>query len=205
MSTIETVFVTKLYRAELQGAENRRLITGVEGACRSLAADDAAGRRWCAEHDYPGYTSYASLDDLPHRFPEFADLEGVLDAHVAAFARELDFDLSGTPLVLDSLWANLIGEGGFHAAHIHPRSVVSGTFYVSVPKGSAVLKFEDPRLSLMMASPPRKPKARIENQSFHSVAPKTGTLLLWESWLRHEVPLNRSRGERISVSFNYRW
>jgi len=27
--------------------------------------------------------------------------------------------------------------------------------------------------------------------------------LLWESWLRHEVPLNRARGERISISFNY--
>ena len=29
-----------------------------------------------------------------------------------------------------------------------------------------------------------------------------GTLLLWESWLRHEVPINRAEGERISVSFN---
>ena len=34
---------------------------------------------------------------------------------------------------------------------------------------------------------------------------EAGTVLLWESFLRHEVPVNRSADERISVSFNYRW
>jgi len=29
-------------------------------------------------------------------------------------------------------------------------------------------------------------------------------VLLWESWLRHEVVPNGAKGERISVSFNYR-
>jgi uncharacterized protein (TIGR02466 family) len=32
-----------------------------------------------------------------------------------------------------------------------------------------------------------------------------GDVLLWESWLRHEVPMNMSEEERISVSFNYGW
>ena len=36
-----------------------------------------------------------------------------------------------------------------------------------------------------------------------SETPAEGMLLLWESWLRHEVPLNRAQGNRISVSFNY--
>ena len=33
--------------------------------------------------------------------------------------------------------------------------------------------------------------------------PEAGSMLMWESWLRHEVPMNRAEGERISVSFNY--
>ena len=35
--------------------------------------------------------------------------------------------------------------------------------------------------------------------------PRPGLLLMWESWLRHEVPLNEAESERISVSFNYAW
>jgi hypothetical protein len=30
-------------------------------------------------------------------------------------------------------------------------------------------------------------------------------VLLWESFVRHEVPLNEADDERISISFNYRW
>jgi uncharacterized protein (TIGR02466 family) len=94
-------------------------------------------------------------------------------------------------------------KGGVHTAHIHPRSAISGTYYVTIPSGAAALKFEDPRLAMTMAAPAKKPNAKRENQSFVSIAPKPGTLLLWESFIRHEVPLNRARGHRISVSFNY--
>ncbi len=55
----------------------------------------------------------------------------------------------------------------------------------------------------MMAAPPRKKKARQENQSFIFAQPEPGTILLWESWLRHEVPVNEADSERISISFNY--
>jgi uncharacterized protein (TIGR02466 family) len=57
----------------------------------------------------------------------------------------------------------------------------------------------------MMAAPIRHARARRDNRQFVSMKPKTGTLLLWESWLRHEVPVNAARSNRISVSFNYRW
>ncbi|HEY4126260.1 MAG TPA: 2OG-Fe(II) oxygenase family protein, partial [Rhizomicrobium sp.] len=76
-------------------------------------------------------------------------------------------------------------------------------YYVEVPKGAADIRFEDPRLAMMMAAPPRKAKARRENQTFARVSPKAGTLLLWESYLRHEVLPNDARGKRISISFNY--
>ncbi len=42
-------------------------------------------------------------------------------------------------------------------------------------------------------------------QSFVTVEPAPGTVLLWESWLRHEVPAGGAKGKRVSVSFNYRW
>jgi uncharacterized protein (TIGR02466 family) len=74
-----------------------------------------------------------------------------------------------------------------------------------MPDGSSALKLEDPRLAMMMAHPPRRKTAPRELQPFVPIAPEPGTVLLWESFVRHEVPVNRSADERISVSFNYRW
>jgi uncharacterized protein (TIGR02466 family) len=205
MANIESLFVTKIYRGEIEGVKAERLNRDIEAACLSIAEDDAAGQRWCARNGYPGYTSYASLNDLPWRVPVFGELSKALDAHVAAFAKDLDYDLQGRKLTLDSLWINILPPGGVHTSHIHPHSVISGTYYVTVPDGAGALKLEDPRLGLMMAAPPRKKKARPENRQFAYLAPAPGTVLLWESWLRHEVPLNRAESERMSVSFNYAW
>jgi uncharacterized protein (TIGR02466 family) len=203
MAELKTVFATTIYRADL--ADAPLLLPELDAICRSLAEDDQAGRAWCRKHGYPGYTSYSSLADLPWRFPVFRSLVKQLDRHVGGFAKALEYDLGRRRLTLDGIWVNVLPEGGFHAAHIHPLSVVSGTFYVATPAGASALKFEDPRLGLMMAAPPRKPKAAPERQSFVYEAPRPGTLLLWESWLRHEVPRNTSKAERISISFNYRW
>lgn len=203
MAEIKTLFVTKLYRAEL--GEAQAPLAEIDATCRSLAEDDEAGQAWCHKHGYPGYTSYASLNDLPWRFPAIKQLVKALDGHVAVFAKELEFDLGRDKLKLDDIWVNVLPEGGVHTSHIHPRSVISGTYYVATPKGSSALKLEDPRLGLMMAAPPRKAKAGGEQRPFVYEAPQAGTVLLWESWLRHEVPINQADEERISVSFNYRW
>ena len=174
-------------------------------ACRAIAAQDKAGRAWSKANDYKGYTSYASLTDLPERAPEFAELKRLIDSHIAAFAGEVAFDLGRRRLRLDNIWINILAPGGVHTGHIHPHSVVSGTYYATVPAGASAIRFEDPRLGLMMAAPTRRSDAAREQRPFVSFAPAAGTLLLWESWLRHEVPMNEAGQDRVSVSFNYRW
>ena len=205
MSTIKSYFVTPIYHASLSDLgttlDNQELFS----SCWSIAEDDEAGQEWCDENGYPGYTSYASLTDLGWRFPIFADLIKILDQHVAAFVQELDFNLDGRELKLEDIWINILPEGGTHSSHIHPHSVISGTTYVSMPDGASAIKFEDPRLPMMMAAPARKKDAREGLRQFIYVAPQVGDVLLWESWLRHEVPLNTAEDERISVSFNYSW
>ncbi|MFX0544023.1 TIGR02466 family protein [Roseovarius sp. S1116L3] len=205
MAHISSLFVTRLYRAKLRELGKPIDASELEASCWSIAEDDEAGQEWCEENGYPGYTSYASLDDLPYRFPIFRDLEKVLDKHVAAFAEDLEFDLGGKKLKLDSLWINILPEGGTHSSHIHPHSVISGTTYVTMPEGTSALKLEDPRSARMMAAPPRRKDAREELRAFRYEAPEAGDVLLWESWLRHEVPVNMSEDDRISVSFNYAW
>lgn len=203
MSETLSLFVTRVRRAVIMDCAP--LNADIVKAARVIAREDAAGRRWCRENAYPGYTSYGSLTDLPERAPAFATLKKRLDVEARAFAVDLAFDLGGGRLKLDSLWVNVLDPGGFHAGHIHPHSVVSGTYYARVPDGSASLKLEDPRLPMMMAAPPRADDAPEEARTFVYLAPSAGMVLLWESWLRHEVVRNGSKDARISVSFNYRW
>jgi uncharacterized protein (TIGR02466 family) len=188
--TTRILFPTRLYEANLTEAD---LLSNLAHSIRSLAEDDEAGQRWSRQHRYCGYTSYASLNDLPKRDPAFADLAKLLTRHVRSFAAELCWDVKPK---LDSLWVNLLKTSGHHSGHIHPHSVLSGTLYVEVPPGSGAIRFEDPRLPLMMAAPPR-------SNTFVTVEPAPGLLLLWESWLRHEVLPGSGRGERLSISFNF--
>jgi uncharacterized protein (TIGR02466 family) len=197
--TVRSLFATRLYEADLS---DDALIADLAHSVRTLAIDDAAGKQWSRDHGYKGYTSYASLNDLPRRDPAFADLAKALTRHATAFARDCAFDLARKPR-LDSLWVNLLKPGGHHSAHIHPHSIMSGTMYVEVPPGSGVIRFEDPRLPQMMAAPPRRPDAPEELQSFVTVAPRPGLILLWESFLRHEVLAGTAKSERLSISFNF--
>ena len=205
MAQISSLFVTRLYRAALSELGPTLDAQELEASCYASAQDDEAGQDWCEENGYPGYTSYASLTDLPWRFPIFADLVKALDAHVAAFVEDLEFDLDGRALELEDIWINILPEGGIHTSHIHPHSVISGTAYVAMPEGTSALKLEDPRLPMMMAAPTRVQDARRELQPFIYLRPAPGEVLLWESWLRHEVPMNMSEDNRITVSFNYKW
>jgi uncharacterized protein (TIGR02466 family) len=203
---VRHLFATPVFEASLTTDRDfENFNAELEASCRMLAEDDAAGRAWSKAHGYGGYTSYASLDDLPQRATVFGELKAKLDRHAKAFAKDLAFDLGGGRLKLDSLWVNILKPGAAHSGHIHPHSVISGTAYVSTPKGASALKLEDPRLPLMMAAPPRLADAPEAARAFVYLAPEPGTVFMWESWLRHEVPANQARTDRISISFNYGW
>jgi uncharacterized protein (TIGR02466 family) len=166
---------------------------------------DEAGVEWSEENYFGGYTSYSSITDLAFRSSGFAALKKWIDGETRKFARSLEMDLGQGSLEMSAFWVNIMGHGCHHAFHLHPLSSISGTFYLQVPRGSGAFKIEDPRLPAFMASPPRKRKAKLENLRFYELEPKVGELVLFESWVKHEVVANRSKQDRISVSFNYDW
>lgn len=181
-------------------ALNRELLSDA-GRIRE---QDVAGQRW-SDLNYPlGYTSYGSLDQLHRLSSTFDTLRAHIDAHVRRYARALDWDLRGGRLRMSDCWLNVMPSGCAHSFHLHPHAVISGTYYVSTPRDCAGLRFEDPRLSRMMAAPARK--GRRPAQAAHVLYPaRAGQVVLFESWLRHEVPPSRSQQDRVSISFNYDW
>jgi uncharacterized protein (TIGR02466 family) len=204
-SPIRTWFPTRIYCAPLQASALTRFNTELAQECRQLRDFDAEGRAW-SKKNYPGgYTSYASMNTLHQFSSTFAELEKKIQRHVRAFAKALDMDLRNREIRMTDFWVNIMPETASHSMHLHPNSFISGTYYVATPAGCPGLKFEDPRLSSLMAAPPKLPNADASNRLYTTYPAEAGNVILFESWLRHEVAQNRCAEERISVSFNYSW
>ena len=195
-------FPTYVYQEYLKASQVslRKLNLELVKEAYKIRDFDAKGRRWSKEHYPNGYTSYGSLFHLNKQSSTFAALEAAIDIHVKKFSKHLGFDLKDSKLEMVSCWVNIMSENSSHSLHLHPLSTLSGSYYVKMPEGSGDFKIEDPRLAKMMAAPARK------EESFVRLKPIEGEVILFESWLRHEVAQKRGVGEdRISVSFNYNW
>jgi len=200
-----SLFPTLVYAAPLAPRGAKAFNAQLKREIGVLRLDDAAGRRWSA-HNYPGgYTSYGSASRMHQASPTFAALERKLAPHVRAFSRALGLDLTGRKLAMTDCWVNVMPHRVVHGLHLHPLSTISGTYYVQTPAGAPGIKFEDPRLDRMMAAPPRRSRGRHDQNPWVVLPATAGRVVLFESWLRHEVPPNLVRSERISVSFNYSW
>src|SRR5882724_10764189 len=166
---LQRLFPTLVYRGRLKQtgwqAFNNRLLR----ECQQLRLDDAGGRRWSAKNYPGGYTSYNSVSRMHKVSPTFAELERRLHRHVRSFAASLQFDLAQRELAMTDCWVNIMPRQVVHGLHLHPLATLSGTYYVRTPRGCSGLKFEDPRLDRFMAAPPRKSRARRENQVWVTV------------------------------------
>jgi uncharacterized protein (TIGR02466 family) len=203
--SIHELFSTHVYTSVLQRSGSRDLNRQLLKEGRQLKDDDAAGRRWSARNYRGGYTSYGSSHKLHRMSPTFQELERKLKRHVKAFAAAVEWDLTGRELAMTDCWLNIMSRNTAHGLHLHPLSTLSGTYYVQVPAGSPGIKIEDPRLDRYMAAPPRSVRARRENRPWVTLPAVAGQVVLFESWLRHEVASHPTAAERVSVSFNYSW
>ena len=173
----------------------RSLHLELERTILRLPEVDEAGVKWSLKNYRKGYTSYGSLSRLHEQFTIFDRFKKKLDLALKQYLKGIGLKFPEGAPELNSLWVNIMPADCYHAFHIHPNSVVSGTYYVKVPKGSSPLRIEDPRAGLFMNCPPRA----IQKDLY----PKSGEVILFESWLRHEVPPHSSEESRVSISFNY--
>lgn len=202
---IKSLFPTDIYYAPLTNDGAKRLNKDLLQESLKFSEIDEAGIEWSIKNYRGGYTSYGSIAHLHQVSTTFEDLKKAIDKHVRKYIKHLEMDVDPKQIQMTSCWINIMPEGAFHTMHIHPLSVISGTYYVQTPKNCSAIKFEDPRMVGFMASPPRAEKAQERNQRFVELKPQAGHVVLFESWMRHEVPQNLSSTERISISFNYDW
>jgi uncharacterized protein (TIGR02466 family) len=203
--SLKSWFPTVIYYASLQKNGAAGFNADLVKECHQIRDYDEEGRKWSASSYPGGYTSYSSMAQL-HKFSStFATLEEKITKHVRKYTQALEMDLRGKQIGMTDCWVNIMPKQVVHSLHLHPLSFISGTYYVQTPRNCSAIKFEDPRLSSFMAAPPKLPKVKDANRQFVKYKASAGKLVLFESWLRHEVASNQSDEERISISFNYNW
>ena len=210
-------FATGIYqsRISLASGKLKAFLQELEVDIFSLSEQDRKGQKWSEENYQNGYTSYSSYDRLDLMTDSFTRLRTYIDQHLAQYLRDLEYNCKIQDLTMTQCWANVMFSHAVHTSHIHPNSMISGTFYVSVPTGASPIQFEDPRLGFFMNAPNVKASAPSKKQRFYKIFSEPGDLVIFESWLRHEVPLmkalnSKKTGQkvqneepRISISFNY--
>ena len=102
-------------------------------------------------------------------------------------------------LVVTQCWANKNPPGSKHHEHVHPNSILSGVFYLKQDKTLPPIQFAKSIQGAMKLDPKKYNNLNSETFLLPCV---DGELLLFPSNLKHSVPINRGKEERISLSFN---
>lgn len=99
-------------------------------------------------------------------------------------------------------WVNINPKGSYNKPHSHLNTTIflSGVYYLKVPEGSGDIKFYDPRGHWIRGM--RDHKFFYNGITYLTYSPKVDELILFPSWLEHDVSENTGDGERISIAFN---
>lgn len=158
----------------------------------------------CEHKEYPnGVTSYytgASLPEVKDKDILTQSLQNICEF----FAEGQGVDLKTHEITLTYIWLSRMYKGGKHPRHAHGMSHYSGSLYVSMPKGANGIRFHHPAESVLnLASPPVSVNDNHATISYVDYSPVVGSVLIWNSWLCHEVLENHMDGVREVISFNF--
>jgi len=146
-----------------------------------------------SKSNYGGWQS-GGFETVPKNFKN-------LFKKISANVKEVEKKLSlSKELRLHNLWYNVNGLGSFNRPHDHPNCVVSGVYYISIPKNSGSIIFlnEDVGKFYTLID-----LYNEYNSSTWKIDPEENKCILFPSYLKHYVEPNLNKKERISISFNY--
>jgi uncharacterized protein (TIGR02466 family) len=139
-------------------------------------------------------------DDGLHERPLMKDAVAFLEQSCTEYLAGLGYRPE-LELRLQCCWATVGTRGDHLNLHTHPNAFLSGAFYLAADPSMESIVFRDPRVQNRLLDLPVERALRI-NRTHFSVAPVSGRLLVFPSWLEHRVPARRAQAPRISLSFN---
>ena len=115
--------------------------------------------------------------------------------------KDMDWDIKNQTAKISGMWAIINTGGASNARHHHGNSDISAAYYVRAPENCGEIVFYDPRPAPVF-SHPKSNKPNFLNAMVNSISPVEGGLVLFPSYLDHSVNPNKSKEERIVISFN---
>ena len=137
------------------------------------------------------------------RWNESQFLVDIILNYSRAIFDELNYSGKYLPELMN-MWANVSPQHGFNKGHIHPLSLWSGVYYLQTADGCGDIIFTDPRIGRLMFPPEHNDFGDTDRSEMNEITFKASRykLLLFPSYLQHEVEPNISNRDRISISFN---
>lgn len=187
----DTLFPIPIWSRKI--VDHERINTKLIELCAALEANTESMKR----SNSGGWHSHNRV----HALEECSEIVRIISLTCIGCAKHMEFDFDNFELVIKEMWLNKNGRGNFNKIHLHPNSILSGTYYVKTPEDCGNIEFHDPIAARMMNIYPVKKRKSIHMGTIDHPA-KAGTLLLFPSWLQHSVQPNLSDDYRISLSFN---
>lgn len=183
--------ITNHFSTPLLHLNNASLAREMLPVCRKILADDnLVTNAWGYKNTYDPASGIANL-------PEIATFKNYIHSVAKEFLDHLGYDKI---IFEDQIFTSQMNEQDSHGRHAHPGAVLSGVFYLNMPEGASPIQFYDPRSWRDTRVLPVKRDNEYNRSSF-VFNPIAGDLLLWESWLHHEVIPNKCK-DRVTLVFN---
>ena len=145
-----------------------------------------------------GYTTYHDKDmneEWRNGLPELDVLAEDITEAARRFCDKTDRKMKEDTLLV--MWASVYNQGKGHGAHVHRRSLLSGTYYPIGHETHSRIIFDSPYNFHTMHD------TIDEKRLTQSYKPKEGDMLMWPSWLQHRVQEQIITSQsRVAISWN---
>lgn len=153
--------------------------------------DNDDSRNW-------GYKTTFSNDSTNEILLQNKDITDYIWGVANKFVSEMNIHLPQDTIIVP--FATRMMKGDQHAKHNHPHSLLSGIIYLRVPEGSSPIVFHETN-DIKVYNRLWTTKNTFQNTFTVPIYPKRGDVLIWESFLNHEVPINEA-DNRETLVFN---
>jgi len=130
------------------------------------------------------------------------ELEKILLSYICEFGYQFFGERKNW--IITSIWGNIMKQGGYQHRHCHSNSFVSGILYLKLPPGSSFTRFHRREFGgdTFTFSNEGGDITEYNNMSVDLNGINEGDLVLFPSYIIHDVPINKSKSDRITVAFN---
>lgn len=137
---------------------------------------------------------------------QLSSIKNQIDKHIHTYKNDILQVANDIEIYITNSWLMKHNKGHYAHEHSHANSIISGVYYIEVPKMSGSLIFHKASNNISNVMSPvvalKYKKYNEYNSEDYAVKTKDNLLVLFPSNLRHSVPVSLSENPRYCIAFN---